>query len=486
MTKYSAICCIVALAATLSGGVVSSCNSSYDENEYTYTYSSTVISEFSLTANEEILNNLDSVFFSIDLTTGEIYNAQPLPYGTDISRMVVNIETDMCSATDILFKTKSGADTTVNYLTNSGDSINFAGGPVRIHVASYDGSAGRNYTVKINVYDQPVDSIYWTKMTDGHLPSTLSGVRRQKTVMAGDRYYMLTANASGYSLAVADDPSVLSSWQARGIEFDGIDAKVESFTGTSDGSLYLLDGDGQLYVSHDEAGSWTACDDVVMDNVYGAYDDMIVGGYVADDNTIYTCTYPGQSEPMAMPADFPVSGTSDMIWQKVKWGARPQGYIVGGRKADGTLSGDTWGFDGNSWARVSKGTLEAAEGRSVFPYIFSATDTMTWRTTEHDVLVTIGGRLADNKLVTDVHFTNDNGMHWFDVEDMKQLPPDLKPRYGASVFVAEETINSRAIRPITEWNAPYIYLVGGRDASGKLQPEIWKGVLGYLTVKPLQ
>lgn len=266
MTKYSAICCIVALAATLSGGVVSSCNSSYDENEYTYTYSSTVISEFSLTANEEILNNLDSVFFSIDLTTGEIYNAQPLPYGTDISRMVVNIETDMCSATDILFKTKSGADTTVNYLTNSGDSINFAGGPVRIHVASYDGSAGRNYNVKINVYDQPVDSIYWTKMTDGHLPSTLSGVRRQKTVMAGDRYYILTANASGYSLAVADDPSELSSWQARVIEFDGIDAKVESFTGTSDGSLYVLDGDGQLYVSHDEAGTWTACDGVVMED----------------------------------------------------------------------------------------------------------------------------------------------------------------------------------------------------------------------------
>ena len=159
MTKYSAICCILAVASTLIGGVTTSCNSSYDVNEYTYVYSSTAITGFSLTANEHILNNLDSVFFSIDLDKGEIYNAQPLPYGTDISRMVLTIETDECSATDILFKTKNGSDTTVNYLTNATDSINFAKGPVTIHVASFDGTAGRNYKAWRRVYEQPVESI---------------------------------------------------------------------------------------------------------------------------------------------------------------------------------------------------------------------------------------------------------------------------------------------------------------------------------------
>ncbi|MDE6165362.1 MAG: hypothetical protein K2F62_07180, partial [Muribaculaceae bacterium] len=64
MTKYSAIYSIFALAATFLGGVVASCNSSYDDNEYTYAYSSTVITAFSLSANEKVLNNLDSVYFS--------------------------------------------------------------------------------------------------------------------------------------------------------------------------------------------------------------------------------------------------------------------------------------------------------------------------------------------------------------------------------------------------------------------------------------
>lgn len=485
MTKYSAIYSIFALAATLLGGVVASCNSSYDENEYTYAYSSTAITAFSLSANEKILNNLDSIYFSIDLNTGEIYNAQPLPYGTDISRMIVNIESDMCSATDIMFKTKAGADTTVNYLTNATDSINFAGGPVRIHVASYDGTAGQNYTVTINVYDHPVDSIYWTDVAGGRLPSAISGLQKQKTVESKGTYYMLTANATGHSIAVTTDPYDWSSWQSRSIRFDAFDPDIDSFTATSDGKLYVIDEGGNLYVSQDEAESWTVCDGVEMEYLYGAYEDKVIGCSVSG-NTVYTSVYPGTSAPKAMPADFPVSGTSNMVCMTVRWGARPQGYIVGGRKLDGRLSGDTWGFDGNEWARISAGELDEAEGRSLFPYTFSVTDTVTWRTTEHEVLVTLGGKMKDNKLVDDVRFTDDMGMHWFDVDQQKQLPAEIKPRYGASVFVVEHEIKSRAIRPITEWNAPYIYLVGGYDITGRLIPDAWRGVLGYLTLKPLQ
>jgi hypothetical protein len=172
---------------------------------------------------------------------------------------------------------------------------------------------------------------------------------------------------------------------------------------------------------------------------------------------------------------------------EVNWAAGLQGYIVGGRKKDGSLSGDTWGFDGQSWARISAGSLEEAEGRAVFPYTFSETDTTTWRTVERKVLVSIGGKRADNTIVKEVHYTNDMGVHWFKADSLKQLPPELAPCHSASVVVANHEIKaSRAIRPITEWDAPYIYLAGGYDVNGRFMPNIWRGVLNYLTLKPLQ
>ncbi|MDE6644519.1 MAG: hypothetical protein K2J97_00355, partial [Muribaculaceae bacterium] len=257
-------------------------------------------------------------------------------------------------------------------------------------------------------------------------------------------------------------------------------------TGTTDGKLYILDENDALYVSDDEGETWTVCDGVTMTNIYGAFGDKIVGCLMDDEGKPMTRVYPGQAEATAAPADLPVSGTSEMVCMTVSWGVEPQGYIVGGRKADGTLSGDTWGFDGERWACISNGTLAAAEGRTVFPYTFNETDTTTWRTSEREVLVVMGGKLADNTLVKNVHYSNDMGMHWFEADKLKQLPPELKARYSASAVVARHEITSRAVRPITEWDAPYIYLTGGYDVNGTFLPEMWRGVLGYLTIKPLQ
>ncbi|WP_302265615.1 DUF6242 domain-containing protein, partial [uncultured Duncaniella sp.] len=47
------------------------------------------ISSFSLSKDDSVLRALDSVFFSIDLINAEIYNADSLPKGTDIRKLVV-------------------------------------------------------------------------------------------------------------------------------------------------------------------------------------------------------------------------------------------------------------------------------------------------------------------------------------------------------------------------------------------------------------
>lgn len=76
-------------------GVFQACNSDDDNEEYTAeTYVSagnTAITAFSLAKNDSVLPYLDSVYFSIDLTTAQIFNADSLPCGTDVSRLIVNI-----------------------------------------------------------------------------------------------------------------------------------------------------------------------------------------------------------------------------------------------------------------------------------------------------------------------------------------------------------------------------------------------------------
>lgn len=50
---------------------------------------------------------------------------------------------------------------------------------------------------------------------------------------------------------------------------------------------------------------------------------------------------------------------------------------------------------------------------------------------------------------------------------------------------ASMRINSRAIKPVTSWECPYIYLIGGVNEYGELNNNIWRGVINRFTFKPL-
>ena len=69
-----------------------SCNSSDTEEYEEYVLPSDVaITSFTISANDDLLENLDSVYFTIDLENRRIFNADSLPKGTDVSRLVVTI-----------------------------------------------------------------------------------------------------------------------------------------------------------------------------------------------------------------------------------------------------------------------------------------------------------------------------------------------------------------------------------------------------------
>ena len=138
--------------------LAASCNSSSYETGEAST-PSVAVYKFALSPDKNILANLDSVFFSIDLENKRIFNANPLPYGTETKKLVPVITIfDNVSVIELTSRKADGTDTTHNYLAHPNDSINFANGPVSMKVRSYDGLVECTYSITVNVSPVKMDS----------------------------------------------------------------------------------------------------------------------------------------------------------------------------------------------------------------------------------------------------------------------------------------------------------------------------------------
>lgn len=192
---------ILAAGLFASTAMFTSCNSDSDSSDSEVIYGSTQVKSFKLKANSNVLSGLDSVFFSIDLVNAQIYNADSLPFGTKTDKLVLQISTDACSKVELNVPRKNAADTVINYLTNSTDSIDFTNGPVRLHLVSFDGKAERDYTIKVNVHNMVPDSLYWNELAMRKLPTSLAAPKMQKSVKYGDKVVCLTGDGNRYNIA---------------------------------------------------------------------------------------------------------------------------------------------------------------------------------------------------------------------------------------------------------------------------------------------
>ncbi|MCH5247377.1 MAG: hypothetical protein J1E99_04385 [Muribaculaceae bacterium] len=462
------------------------CNSSSSLEYNYYTYSSTAVTSFSLNKDSKVLNNLDSVYFSIDLETGRIFNASPLPVGTNVSRLVVNITYDNCSAVELRFKTDNGTDTIVDYLENATDSINFSNGDVILRVTSQDELAQSNYIIKINIYDENPDSLIWKQ--NGNLAMAIpSKVVAQRTALAASKFFVLSTDGDNCYISSTDNPYFKDSWSEPSVvEFDGFNPVIESFTGTPSGDLYLIGSNNKLYVSKNQGQSWEPCD-VEMSNIIGAYGSTILGTLV-DDSNIYGVQYPSKGNPLELSPDFPVTLTGQLVTLNSIWQVNPQSFFAGGIKTNGQLSEDTWGFDGEKWARLSQGTMQPNAGSAMFPYTFAETDTMSWRVKYRDVVVKFGGLNAEGEVIDSLYYTDDQGLHWKKAPDNVQLSGGITPAFGSQTFTLSQTldVNSRAIKPITSWECPFIYVFDGVKEDDEPMTDLWQGVLIRYTNVPLE
>ncbi len=477
------------------------CNSSEETTEYLP--SNAAVRSFSLTADSKVLPNLDSVYFSIDLFTGEIFNADSLPYGTKTSALIPVILTNGSSVAELSVPRPNLPDTLMNYLENSNDSVDFSNGPVKLRLVSLDGRTERNYTIRVNVHTVPTDTLTWSRLEQGNLPSVFQVVSEQHTAENGGTFYCLTRYENRYSMAVSTDPA--GSWSAAEISLPA-DALISSLTATPEG-IYILDKNSSLYTSTDNGETWTNTG-ATMTNMIGAYQKNVIG--TKKTGSEWSIVSFPDNKTWTLPEGFPVSGASIPVNYRFEMSVSPQMLIVGGRNAEGSLVDRSWAFDGNQWADITRSAMpEKLENMAIVPYFNIITDTISWRmSSRSSIMLAMSGNRADGTPNDTVYMSRDFGMHWSKAPDNLQIPnavipsrtnvqaysytSTIKARSGngnvSQVWksVGYSAIRSRATAPITEWEAPYIYLFGGTNDEGATYNTVYRGAIVQFTLKPLQ
>ena len=403
---------IYILTAAFASSFVA-CNK--DSDEPVSSSSNVMVSSFSLAENDEILKNLDSVFFTIDLVDAKIYNADSLPYGTDVSRLIVNIGTMGSSKAELRVPRKGQSDSIINYIKNPTDSIDFSNGAVTLHLVALDGTTQRDYSISVNVHKVKPDSLFWNKLSKNKLPTLLSNPSAQKTVVYKNKAVCISGTHPQYTLATIDNPSNFY-WDMTDISFSFI-PDLNSLNAT-DNALYILDTDGNLYSSADGA-NWSACNEQ-WHHIYGGYEDKLVG-VKEIDGKYYHITYPATTTSL-VDDECPVSGTSPFVFLYSEWESTPQAFVIGGRRSDGKIVGDMWGFDGSTWAKISQKGVYAREEMTFFAYYTFKTDTDNWTTTKYPTLVAFGGFDQEGYPGKNVYISIDMGINWKLADDLMQLP----------------------------------------------------------------
>ncbi|MCH5241192.1 MAG: hypothetical protein J1F67_02035 [Muribaculaceae bacterium] len=482
-----------------------SCNSKSndDESEIAVTPALVAVKQFYLKANDSVLHNLDSVAFSIDLNTGVIFNADSLPKGTDVTRLIASITfANTMTKAELSFLKDNEEEVTVNYLTNPEDSIDFTY-PVKLDVTAQDGVNSFTYQIKVNIHTQEPDTLIWDKVATSILPSRFSNPVSQKTVYRKDTAYSLIEEYNGeYTLSSCND-LFRGEWSKSAIDFYFV-PDIESFSATPQ-SFWILSDNGGLYSSL-EGESWTATGETWL-SITGGYEDSILGIKSSDSGLMHTI-YPQTQDFIETPVEdgFPVYNASSLGVTNTEWDPQPFAIMAGGMTQEGLPTSAVWAYDGSDWAIINENVLPAVEKPMMARYIVYRDTPYVFTKREMDVWLLFGGMKENGEMNREVYMTYDNGVNWSLAPELMQLPESLPSIAGADVIVAgyeltadlsEAWLPSKTTRtsPLTRtsytidgyditWVCPYMYIFGGYLDDQSLSTVIWRGVLARLEFTP--
>ena len=484
---------LLLLIATIG---VTGCNEKTSSEEIYSPSSSVAVTAFSLKSDQKVAKDLDSVFFSIDLDKKIIYNADSLPKGTKIDRLVpiISYPSTVSAATIIMQGDRLTSQS--DYKKNPSDTLDFSGLTI-LRLTAEDGKTTVDYNIKVNVHKMEPDSIYWASLRSTALPTSSATPTAQKTVYYDNKVYSLIEENNGtLSLAVSSD-LFGAKWDKSQINASK-PLEINSFT-ASDNKFYILSEDGELLESSD-ALTWTSTG-AVWSRILGAYGDKLLGLRIAEDGLVHTSWPEGSFSETALESDFPIYDSSNMGIISTRWAKNPIALIYGGVTSQGDFSSQTWGFDGSHWVKLSGSKMPELSQGILIPYVdYRATTSQSIRN-EYPIWLLLGGKKTNGEINRTVYISYDNGVNWRAADSGMQLPDFFPSIAGADAIVisaqkefqlsnlwknrAFKTRGVSVDNGTVTWDAPYIFLFGGTDKNGSLNSQIWQGVLGRVLDTPL-
>lgn len=487
------------------GSLMGACNAKEEEEGVTSDYQpseSVAITNFSLAPDIRVMKNLDSVYFSIDLEHGVVFNADSLPKGTNITKLVPKISypSTVTSAT-IEMKGGTHREGTVNYYKNSSDTIDFTG-EVTLTLGTSNDALSKTYRLKVNVHQEDPDTLYWKNLSSSDLPSRFASPVEQKTVVSGNDVVSLICEANNtYTLSKTPD-IFKGNWTKVELEA-GFQPVVRSFTATSDGNFYVISADQELMTSGDGI-NWTAVASG-WTSIIGEYSGSLLGISVKDgdpDNLVMK-SWPDNSFPeMTLPRGFPIRNFTTPIEFTNRWTPDPTIVIFGGYPSPDYNRSASWAFDGSQWVDIAEIALPPLSGMSVVKYYSYLNSASNGLLKEFEVYLAFGGRDSGGNPNNTIYISYDHGINWQKAPSYMQLPEGISAGYQVDALSLGTTLESnlsnrwKAVTSkrrlpfeidgdVIKWECPYIFLFGGYNLSEELNTTIYSGLLQRLSFEPL-
>ncbi len=388
-----------------------------DQDEVTY-YGDTAITSFSLgTINQTVhttkkYSDEDSTYTTtfdgsayslyIDQLNGLIYNADSLPCGADVSKLVITVGTKNSGVAVI----KNVDNDSLKYVSST-DSLDFTT-PRTMYVYAQNMQSGRKYEVTINVHKEIGDTLIWHEKSASTELGALNAMRLMENnnvlfaVGQQDDKTAIYATEDGDSwtlkstLASADAyKGVITSGTTFYVYMDGKIMKSEDgctwtevatndgisrLLGASRNAIYALGTDHKIFVSTDGGSTWTA--DNMEDNadlsLVPDEDISMITMPVKTNDNMYKVVLIGKCSNDAAP--------TEKVWTKIinesgdnhafEWTFLPQ---EGNRYVAPQLAGFTaFGYDGGIAALGGNGE-NGSTATAFSQFYFSQDEGITWK-----------------------------------------------------------------------------------------------------------
>ncbi len=375
-----------------------------------------------------------------------IYNEDSLPYGTQVSAMLATV-----SAAGYVAYRPAG-DEEAQWLSYSAtDSINFST-PLSVRVVSMDGTAFREYTLKVNVHRQDADDFTWKQMPAAEV---LQGMEQMKSVCWRNRLFVWGYVNGAVKVAYKELVGTQEWTLANTVGCEGADITTLQVLGDR---LYMNGMDGVVMTSTDGL-TWATTGPETVEclvavgarYVYALSDGRL---YRSEDGRLW------QQEKLDEASSFlPVQETASVCYTMPNGDER---ILLMGSRDRTVHTGDTstvvWGkYWNRSWTEDAAGWMffnVAPDNRYVCPCLKNLT---LFR--YDDLLIACGGESLDGKhAALDAFYVSvDNGITW-KTDDVLLPPAALKgTRKPLAVAVDDEA---------------FIWMVCGTD--------VWRGRLNRL------